>query len=268
MLRKVIEGYFVCCHGIEKQRVAVNYNHQTDEINDWFIERVDVLSPPDVIFSEQQLFFPSFVDLHVHAREDNSALENYKEDFFSASLAAQNGGVCAFMDMPNNLGDPPVDLPSFQRKYRLIQEAMQIVRQKTGVKTVIFPYVLLNKQSRPFTFEERPLPYKLFLGALAPYSFYELETLLKNFAGESISFHCEHPNFLAKTVTTDVHMHNLYWHSQNRPVEAEVQAIADVLRLTERYNINATICHLSTARGLELCLQARARGVSVKIEVT
>src|SRR3989344_442792 len=61
------------------------------------------------------LIFPGFIDLHVHAREDVSGRQNYKEDFRSMSEAAINGGVVAVADMPNNLV-PPVDDNSYTAK--------------------------------------------------------------------------------------------------------------------------------------------------------
>src|SRR3989338_7902625 len=60
----------------------------------------------DFVFKEE-LIFPGFIDLHVHAREDVSHQDDYKEDFTTAGEAAINGGVVAFADMPNN-PIPPV----------------------------------------------------------------------------------------------------------------------------------------------------------------
>src|SRR5665213_871400 len=47
------------------------------------------------------LIFPGFGDLHIHARENMSGTQTYKEDFLSASAAAIHGGVTHIADMPN-----------------------------------------------------------------------------------------------------------------------------------------------------------------------
>ena len=46
----------------------------------------------DIILADE-LIFPGFIDLHVHAREDTSHAQDYKEDFATAGEAAINGGV-------------------------------------------------------------------------------------------------------------------------------------------------------------------------------
>jgi hypothetical protein len=45
------------------------------------------------------LVLPGIIDAHVHLRDQEQA---YKEDFFSGTAAAANGGVTCVLDMPNN----------------------------------------------------------------------------------------------------------------------------------------------------------------------
>ncbi|MDP9249546.1 MAG: amidohydrolase family protein, partial [bacterium] len=71
----------------------------------------------DFVFKDE-LIFPGFIDLHVHAREDTSHKEDYKEDFKTAGEAAINGGVVAFAEMPNN-PEPPVNDKSYEDKKSL-----------------------------------------------------------------------------------------------------------------------------------------------------
>src|ERR1700760_2470270 len=44
------------------------------------------------------LIFPGFGDIHIHAREDISGEEMYKEDFVTMSAAAIHGGVTHVAD--------------------------------------------------------------------------------------------------------------------------------------------------------------------------
>ena len=48
------------------------------------------------------IIFPGFGDIHIHAREDASGTQIYKEDFTAVSAAAIHGGVVQVADMPNN----------------------------------------------------------------------------------------------------------------------------------------------------------------------
>jgi dihydroorotase len=46
--------------------------------------------------------FPGFGDIHIHARDDVSKSQVYKEDFATMSAASVHGGVAHVADMPNN----------------------------------------------------------------------------------------------------------------------------------------------------------------------
>jgi dihydroorotase len=127
-------------------------------------------------FADNEIIFPGFIDVHVHAREDISGKHNYKEDFESAMSAAHCGAVCAFMDMPNNPA-PPLDELSWNQKYELIKSK--------GFENKIFPYALINKESSPL---KRKVPYKLFLGSSTGQIGIEsremvVEKILKNMRG-------------------------------------------------------------------------------------
>src|SRR4029077_6443863 len=70
------------------------------------------LGKADVQFSDECLIFAGMGDIHIHARDDVSEAETYKEDFCTAARAAINGGVVHVADMPNNR-IPPVDDASY-----------------------------------------------------------------------------------------------------------------------------------------------------------
>ena len=68
------------------------------------------------------LLFAGMGDIHIHAREDVSQKNCYKEDFLSARAAARNGGLCHCGDMPNN-PVPPVNDETYGAKLRLAEKA-------------------------------------------------------------------------------------------------------------------------------------------------
>src|SRR4051812_5893665 len=62
----------------------------------------DALGVPDVTYGDECLVFAGMGDIHIHARDDVSEAETYKEDFETVSAAALHGGVVHVADMPNN----------------------------------------------------------------------------------------------------------------------------------------------------------------------
>lgn len=190
------------------------------------------------------LIFPGFVDVHVHAREDQSGRENYKEDFRTVSQAAINGGVVAIADMPNN-PVPPVDEESFRAK--------QAVTDKADVDVVL--YAGIGPDTGPL---QHPVPYKVYMaksvGEIFFKSLSELKQVMGRYTGQSVSFHCEDPDILKQ--------------DSSRPPEAETRAIEFALKLMKKYKLAGKICHLSTKEGLQLIRQAKTEGAEVTCEVT
>src|SRR6478736_970714 len=64
---------------------------------------IDAVGPglgrADYEFGDDCLIFAGMGDIHIHARDDVSEAETYKEDFGTAARAALNGGVVHVADM-------------------------------------------------------------------------------------------------------------------------------------------------------------------------
>src|SRR3989338_7727341 len=95
------------------------------------------------------LIFPGFVDLHVHAREDVSGKDVYKEDYVSASQAAIHGGVVHFVDMPNK-PISPVNDDNYNDLLQLAKKSLVDVTLYAGI----------GPDTHPLSF---PVPYKVFM---------------------------------------------------------------------------------------------------------
>jgi dihydroorotase len=238
-----IEGNIVTNTGIFRKRIEINDSGIISKIG-------SPTGVADFIF-EEELIFPGFIDLHVHAREDASHSQDYKEDFSTAGEAAINGGVVAFAEMPNN-PVPPVDDASYIEKQKLAQ--------KSPVDVLL--YGILTPSSKPLSFGA---PYKAFTSKSVGDTFFselsDLEEVVKKYQGQNISFHCEDPKIIRQN-------QNQLTHEKQRPEEAEIQAIEFVLNLIEKYGIKGKICHCSTIEGLEKIMNAKNRGIRVTIEVT
>jgi len=204
----------------------------------------------DIILSEE-LIFPGFIDLHVHAREDVSHTQDYKEDFETAGFAAINGGVVAFAEMPNN------PILQFDDENYLAKNEFT---KKSPVPILL--YAAIGKGTKPLT---RQVPYKVFMGKSIGDMYFnsqaELEDTLKDYVGQSISFHCEDPKVM------DAHA-SAQTHEERRPAIAEYTAIDIAIACIEKYNLAGKICHASTVEGIQKIKDAKARGVNITVEVT
>ncbi len=221
------------------------------EIEDGVITKVtEPLGEADLVLNDE-LIFPGFIDLHVHAREDVSHKNDYKEDFFTASEGAINGGVVAFGEMPN-CPVPPIDDATYDARNSLTEKSLVPVMLYAGIGASTNP---LSKK----------VPYKAFMGHSIGDLFFnssdELETSIAKYRGMNVSFHCEDPEIM--------HSHDgEKTHEERRPVEAEYKAVDVALNLIEKYNLTGKICHASTIRAIEKIALAKARGVNVSVEVT
>jgi dihydroorotase len=197
------------------------------------------------------IIFPGFGDLHIHAREDVSQSQVYKEDFATVSAASIHGGVTHVADMPNN-PVAPVDDARYAEKEKLTA--------KSAVHVTL--YAGIGPETKPLT---RHVPYKAFMGPSVGDLFFasqeQLEGVIAGYRGCNVSFHCEDPAVLRESKGAAT-------HEQRRPARAEITATEFALYLIERYELVGKLCHYSTKDGLAKIAAAKARGVRVTAEAT
>ncbi len=245
---KIIDA--ICVTSSYKKRQQIVFNELTqliEDIGDLGIPRNKV----DFYFNDDCLLFSGMGDVHIHAREDVSGKNTYKEDFTSAQLAMHNGGLTHAGDMPNN-PIPPVDDKSYEEKFRLAMKT----------KGEIWLYAGIGPETRPLSYL---VPYKVYMGpSVGELFFKDLTTLdktLQFYKNQVVSFHCEDPEILDQSK-------HLATHHMKRPVKAEVVATKDALSLIEKYQLKGKLCHFSSSEGLGLIREARLRGVNVMVEAT
>jgi dihydroorotase len=265
-----IEGKIVNIDGVRQGRVEI------DESSGLITSVSQPTGKADLVFKEE-LIFPGFVDLHVHAREDVSHNQDYKEDFVSASAAAINGGVVAIAEMPNN-PVPSIDEKSYADKKALTAKSKIEIVLYAGIGQGSKPLFGSAPAESPFGIH-RPtnqpinghattqtlVPYKAFMSPSVGDLFFksqaELDETLERYQGQSVSFHCEDPEILEK-------FKNQATHEARRPKEAEISAVGFVLKLIEKHQLQGKICHISAKESLNLIVEAKKQGVNVTCEVT
>ncbi len=245
---KSLEAVCVTSQMIARQQIT--FDESTGlilEVGDLGIPREKL----DYLFSDDCLLFAGMGDVHIHAREDVSGKNTYKEDFLSAQKAMHNGGVSHAGDMPNN-PIPPIDDNSYEEKFKLAQKA----------QGELWLYAGIGPETRPLSY---PVPYKVYMGPSVGELFFKdlkgLDEALVHYKGQWVSFHCEDPEILEAHKGEDQ-------HHLRRPEEAEVVATQDAIRLIEKYQLKGKLCHYSTQKGLALVEEARSRGVDISLEVT
>lgn len=217
------------------------------------VEAGSHLGEADITFGTDCLIFPGMGDIHIHARDDVSGKEIYKEDFRTVSAASINGGVTHVADMPNNPA-APIDDASYHAKEQ------HLASREIPVHVTL--YAGIGPGTRPLSF---PVPYKAYMGHSVGDLFFttlqQLDETLANYRGCSVSFHCEDPELMEQHKGAAT-------HEQRRPAECEVSATRFALQMIEKYDLTGKLCHYSVGEGLPLIRAARAKGLRVTCEVT
>lgn len=241
----LIEGQLVSPEGVTRGRVQFE--------NDTISAVGDLPGKPDLVFGDECLVFAGMGDIHIHARDDVSEEQIYKEDFTTVAAAAINGGVVQVADMPNNPA-APIDDKSYAAKE-------QHLRQR-NVPIQVTLYAGIGPGTKPLS---RKVPYKAYMGPSVGDLFFkslaQLDETLADYRGCYVSFHCEDPELLDAAA-------NAPTHEQRRPPECEISATKFALQMIEKYELIGKLCHYSVGEGLPLIKAAREKGLPVTCEVT
>jgi dihydroorotase len=210
----------------------------------------------DFVYGQDCLIFPGFSDVHIHAREDDTGLQSYKEDYASAAAAALHGGVVCVCAMPNT-PNPVVNRLRYDWHRHRIQEL--------DLPVVVLNYLGIDEDTSPLGFRGE-YPYKLYfgksVGSLTVTYGGELETILARYRGEHVSFHVEYEPIVQASMGGRT-------HSDRRPVECVNEGLRLLLPLIEKYQIRAKLCHWSVGEGsFDLIEESRDRGCDILLEVS
>jgi dihydroorotase len=225
---------------------------------------LDQLGAAEEYDATGQYVLPGVIDGHVHFREPG--LE-YKEDFGSGSTAAVMGGVTTVIDMPNTK-PPTATVEVVNLKKKLAEEKSYCDFGIIGV------FVQENLDDLQPMAEAGVVGYKCFLGETignipAPDDGMLYEGLGKIAeAGLRIGFHAENNEIMQHLIRqykaagrTDP-----LAHVETRPAVAEVESIQRMALFASYTGTKIHIFHLSSADGLDMIDEWRARGVNITTE--
>ncbi|HEY3997865.1 MAG TPA: dihydroorotase [Candidatus Xenobia bacterium] len=207
------------------------------------------------------LVMPGAIDMHVHLRQPG---QDDKETIRTGGRSAVQGGVTAVACMPNT--SPPVDneatVAFVLRKAREASpaEVFPIACVTIGQKGTQLSEMWTLRQAGVVGFSDdgKPVASAEIMRRALEYS---------RMLGCAVMDHCEEP-----TMTQGACMNEGYTSTvlglRGMPSVAEEIMVARDCMLAEMTGGHAHICHVSTARSVDLVRQAKARGAMVTAEVT
>ena len=201
---------------------------------------------------------PGLVDMHVHLREPGFEA---KETVATGCAAAARGGVTTLVAMPNTR--PATDCP----------EMVRLVRDKaalTGVNVLPAGAVTVGQKGEQLTdfaalkaagtpaLTDDGVPIQNL--ALLRQAMQEAKKL-----GLPLLDHCEDRDMVRSYAVNEGAVSQALDLPGRPAIAEELQIMRDVM-LAEEAGAHVHICHISTARGVDIVRQAKARGVRVTCE--
>lgn len=206
---------------------------------------------------------PGLVDLHTHLREPG---DEHKETVASGTRAAAAGGYTAVAPMANT--NPPADNAAIVQAVRDLAVAagscdvfpVGAISRGLAGETLAEMGEMVESGVRVFSDDGRSVPTaRLLRNALTYVKAFPVDVVLAEHAEDA-------------SLVEGGQMHEGVRSSAlglaGRPAEAEEVIVARDLAVARACGGRLHLCHLSTARAVELVRRAKAEGVRVTAEVT
>lgn len=208
--------------------------------------------------SDSVFVIPGLVDVHVHLREPGFS---YKETIKTGTAAAAAGGYTAVCSMPNLAPVPDT--------YENLKVQLDVIRRDAAIQVLPFGSITRGELGETLSDMEAMAPYVAGFsddgkGVQSEKMMLEAMKLAKSL-GKVISAHCEDNSLL----------HGGYIHAgryaarhghKGISAESEWGPIARDLDLAAKTGCAYHVCHVSTAKSVDLIRQAKKSGVDVTCE--
>lgn len=226
-------------------------------------KEVNLPSASEKINLNGMLILPGVIDVHAHLRDQDLS---YKEDFYTGTCAAANGGVTLVIDMPNN---KPVTM-----SLEALKERMRIASKKTVVNVAFYSAFPENIDEIRQIAHAGARAFKIFLshkvGGIDPNDEDRMISAFKEAAKVNlpVAVHAEDGSLLLRKFKEVAGRSNIDAYLEVHSVEAEVKGIMRAMKLAEESGAHVHVCHVSTSEGLRAIVREKSRGLSVSCEVT
>jgi dihydropyrimidinase len=216
-----------------------------------------------------KLVFPGGLDAHVHLSypEEEGGEPTWVDDFSSGSRAALAGGITTLGNMTFPLkGETP--LASLRRE--------SVIAQEQTIADVFLHPVIFEPTETVIDEIHRMLgmgcnSIKIFM--VTPWfdeKFRQYIDVIRT-AGENgliTVIHCEDHTLIedATQRLVDDGKFSLRYYAESRPIISEVLATQKAVAIAEVTGSPIYVVHLSSARALQVCVEARSHGLPVYVE--
>src|SRR5688500_13782552 len=212
------------------------------------------------------LVMPGLIDTHVHVNEPG---RTEWEGFETATRAAAAGGVTTIIDMPLNSVPATTSAAALKEKRAAAQGHTAV---NVGFWGGVVPG---NAADLPALCEAGVRGFKCFLVPSGVDEFpavteEDLRAALPVLAERDLPLlvHAELPGAIARATAAAARANPKAYATwlASRPVQAELEAIALVIRLAREFGARMHVVHLSAAEAIPLLRQARGEGLRVTAE--
>jgi len=230
--KTVIEGKIVeCSIGVDHGKISA-------------IKKI--LSGDKEIDCSHKLVLPGMVDVHVHFREPGM---EQKANWRTESEAALHGGVTTVCDMPNNK-------PSICTM-RLLERKRRLVSNHTGVDFGLH-FGVSPKHLNEIPLAKNFVALKIFMGSstgdlLVSEREQQLEAFKAAAEVKKIAMVHAEDNTIIKELSSKAEqkrLNDVSFHSIIRPVQAEVNAVKQAIKLQKKAGNKLHVCHVSSIEAL------------------
>jgi len=229
----------------------------------------DIDAPPDaeVIDAEGKYVFPGFIDPHTHISLPFMGTVS-KDDYESGTVAALCGGTTSLIDfvIPGPDEEPMSAFEDWQAKAEKQPSSdftwhQAVTSWDEEVETQLREIVDMGVAS-----------FKVFLGyknalGIDDEGLYNTLELAEEL-GVVVTAHCENAEIIAsrQQQLLDEGKTGPQWHEPSRPAFVEAEGTRHFCSMLESTGASGYVVHLSCREALQEAIEAKLRGVDVKVE--
>jgi len=208
------------------------------------------------------IIMPGLIDTHVHINEPG---RTDWEGFNSATQAAAAGGITTVIDMPLNCIPVTTTLDAVKVKYKCLKNQMWV---DIGFHGGVIPH---NETDLPAMIDAGINTFKAFMidSGVDEFPASDTATLDKAMpilsrGNATLLVHAELDSCSEEHQVTDNSSYQEFLSS--RPDDWEVNAIAEIIRLSKKHDCKVHIVHLSSAKAIKLIHEAQLNKIKVTAE--
>lgn len=239
----------------------------TVSIQDLYIENGKVVQlekdirqeADQVIDADGLVVCPGLVDMHVHLRDPGLT---YKEDIFTGTAAAAHGGVTSVACMANT--DPVVDTPE---QVRYVKDK---AAQANGVH--VYPIAAVSMGMRGEEPSDADALKKAGAIALSDDGCnVDNANLMRDVMIHAkrlempVLCHCEDTTMVEGRAVNEGSVSRQLWLEGRPAIAEEIMVMRDAM-LAEETSAHVHICHVSTAKSVDIIRRMKKRGVAITCE--